>query len=143
MLRSAGRGNPRQLSPYPGAHRLIIIGNFKGYGLPDAGHRQLGDPGRGLIRGAKQGAQRHRPAVVQVRLVLPRVADAAEHLDQAVRAADRGVHGDQVATVAASSRGFRRGRARPRRVPHRGGGLLGLGRHPGAPVLDRLELPDR
>ncbi len=39
----------------------------------------------------------------------------------------------------------RRGPARlgARRIPDGGGGQLGRGQHPGAPVLDRLELPDR
>ena len=58
------------------------------------GSPRQGQPGHplGPLAGrAEQGAQRQRPPVVQVGLVLPGVADPAEHLDVLVRAPDRGV----------------------------------------------------
>jgi len=94
-----------------------------------------------LDRRAEQRTQRQRPAVVQVGVVLPGVADAAQRLDAVVYRVDRRVdrdhrgHGGGELALAA-----RRG---PRGIPHRCGGLFGAGQHPGAAVLDRLELPDR
>ena len=88
--------------------------------------------------------QRHRAPEVEVRVVLPGEADAAERLH----------------AVLARSRTRRRTRARPRprsrapppvsvssaargRVPHRGAGELGARQHLGAAVLHALELADR
>ncbi len=94
-------------------------------------------------RGPEQSAERHRAAVVQVRVVLPGVADAAEDLNALVHARDGRV-----------GREYGGGRRRevapwliagecPCRIPDRRRRLLGHDEHPRAPVLDRLELADR
>ncbi len=57
--------------------------------------REPGHPLGPVAGAAEEGPQRERAAVVQVGVVLPGVADAPEHLDALVRAADGGVHRDQ------------------------------------------------
>ena len=73
--------------------------------------------------------------------MLPREADATEHLDAVLGAGEEGLRRQ-------CSR-HRRGQRRllpvvraPRCVPGHGGGLTGGDEHVGAAVLDGLELPD-
>ena len=106
--------------------------------------REAGHPLGPVAGAAEERPQRERAAVVEVGVVLPGVADAPEHLNALVRAADGGVHRDQ--------RGHRGGELAagveapgldgPGGVPGRGRGLLRRREHPGTAVLDRLELAD-
>ena len=102
-----------------------------------------------VVGGPPEARGEHdRAAVVHVGVVLPGEADATVHLDAVLGAVlsgdgrERGGDGggELVGGVIATVRGLVDG---PRRVPHRGGGALGLGDHSGALVLDGLELPDR
>ena len=92
----------------------------------DPGQGQPGHALRPFVRRAEQGAQGHRPPVVQVGLVLPGVADPAEHLDVLVRAPDRGVQrhhrGHPGGELALAAGGLARAR------------LRGIGRAPAAAV---------
>ena len=89
------------------------------------------------------GAQCEGPLEHQVRVVLPGVADAAQHLDAVLgvrrRGVDRDGQGDRGREVAR-----RAGRLVQRTggVPRRGPCLLGPHEHVGAQVLDRLEGAD-
>ena len=151
-----GGRDRRQVRPHPRAQRLGLGGQVDADGPVRARERQAGHPLGPLTGGAEEGPQRERAAVVEMRVVLPRVADAAEHLDAVVRAADGGVHRDQhchrgreltvsgtVAVAVAVALAACRVLERPRGVPGRGGGLLRRREHPGAAVLDPLELADR
>ncbi len=91
---------------------------------------------------AEQQARRGRPLQVEVGVVLPGEADAAEHLDAVLGGAVGGLGGEGA--------GDRGGEGRlvapdggPRRVPGCRPGLLEGAQHVGAPVLHPLELTDR
>ena len=82
------------------------------------------------------GGQDQRATVVHIRVVFPREADAAVHLDAILRAAlgrDGCQRGDVLAGLVDRAGGIPDGR----------GGPLGVGDHLGALVLDGLELTDR
>ena len=105
---------------------------------------------RVLRAAAEAGGQHQRPAVVDVRVVLPGEADAAVHLDAILRAAlggsrcqrrrHRGGELDFERRVPIVLAGFV---DRAGGIPHGRGGPLGVGDHLGALVLDGLELTDR
>ncbi len=140
------RGGDRgQFRPHAGADQLRLGGQVDADLAALARQRQRGHPLGPLPGLAQHRPQRQRPPVVQVGVVLPGVADAAENLDALMRAADGRVHrhhrghcGGELGGRAEAGAG-QRGSG----VPGRGGGLLGGGEHPGAAVLDRLELADR
>ena len=146
LLGPAGRGDPRQLSPHLGA---------RGLGRPSEisrltvcrtrGHGQIGDPGRARRPRGRAGRAATSPGGSTG-------APRAPRCSRCRRAPGSGSSAQRTAastatrpaTAAASSRWAAAWAwPGPRRVPHRGGGLLGLGQHPGAAVLDRLELADR
>ena len=101
---------------------------------------EAGAPGGGA---AEELAQRQGPAQVQVGVVFPGEADAAEDLDavlgvvhrvvQRQRGGGRGGERVLVGCVVGGAGG----------VPGQGGGTLGPAGHGGAEVLDRLERADR
>ncbi len=103
--------------------------------------RHRGYPFPPLRRRAEQSAQRQGAPVVQMRVVLPGVADAAEGLDAVVRRVNGGVqrhhgsHRGSELTVGSWRRACG--------IPDGSRGLFRARQHPGAPMLDRLELTDR
>ena len=127
-------------SPDLGAEFGIAFGQLDPGGPERSRHGERGHPLAPPARRPEQGAQRQRPPVVQVSLVLPGVADAAEGLDAVVRRVDRAVDGD----YGGHGRGSRGRRpARFARHPRRRPRPFRAGRASGAAVLDRLELADR
>ena len=125
------------------AHRFGFSGEVRAERAATAGH---GGACRGrvpTIRRSDDLVQRHRPAQVDVRVVLPRESDAAERLDAVLAVHERGFQRE---------RGRRRDRDaravvflphRTRRVPRGGARQLGAREHVGAAMLHALELTDR
>ena len=99
----AGGAVPGDGGPGPG----VDGGGWLGLGGRDvpavAGGRQAGGAGAPGGAAAEQLAQRQRPAQVQVGVVLPGEADAAQHLDAVLRVVHR---------VVQRQRGGGRGRQR-------------------------------
>ena len=96
-----------------------------------------------LVGRAHELVQRDRAAQVEVRVVLPREADAAERLHAVLAVQERGVERERGGgrdREAAAVVGVVHGAGR---VPHRGACELGARQHVGAAVLHALELPDR
>ncbi len=143
---------------HEGAHRLAGLGRFalgvgdgrqvEGQGAALAGRRGEGDPSPPRRRRVDQVAHGRGPLQEEVGVVLPRVADPAEHLHAVLGAPERRLGGQRRGHVG-GQRPARRDALRrrlvegARRVPHAGPGHLEGDEHVGAPVLDRLELPDR
>jgi hypothetical protein len=128
-----------------GAQLLGLGGQLEGQvpsGAGDRGARQLLAPPSGS---AEELAQRHGATQVQVGVVLPGEADAAEHLDHVLGIVDEGVERER---TGGGHRHLRRRAPRVvavegcRRVPHGGAGRLEARQHVGAAVLDALELAD-
>ena len=86
---------------------------------------------------AEQAAQAGRPAEVEVRVVLERETDPAEHLDAGLGVADRTVEGDGTRDVGGVRPLLVVGERDRGDVPRRRGDRLGGLEHLGAQVLDR------
>ena len=130
----------------PGADtriRALLRGGRSRDGPPGTARGEPGEPGAPGAAAAEELAQRQCPAQVQVGVVFPGEADAAEDLDtvlgvvhrvvQRQRGGGRGGERVLVGCVAGGAGG----------VPGHGGGALGPAGHGGAEVLDRLERADR
>ncbi len=98
------------------------------------------DVDQGLVTVAHDGRQRAGPAQVQVRVVLPGVADAAVELNVALRVEDLRPNGMRRRDGAREPRAVQVVGASG--VPRGGGGLLGVDEHVGGVVLDGLEGAD-
>ena len=94
---------------------------------------------RQLRAAAEQLAQRDGPAQVQVRVMFPGEADAAEHLDAVLGIVNRGIQAVRGCRGRRERQLIRCIVNRPGRVPGEHGRRLRAAEHGGAQVLDRLE----
>ena len=129
----------RRLGAHPPC--VVVAGQVDAQRAPLAGHRPAGHIGPGRAGRPDEGSHAHGPAQVEVGVVLPREADAAEHLD-AVLGRPHGGVGRHGRGQGGGERSLVRVGSGPCRVPRQCPRSLERREHVGAPVLHRLELAD-
>ena len=135
-----------EFSANVGADRLGLGRQFDAEHATGPGNGQRRDASTPGSRGAQQNPQGLRAPQVQVRVMLPRVTDSAEHLDAVAGDRETGFEGRGSGDCCCERSLFGAdaigGGQRTRCVPSTDTGLLGKSEHAGGLVLDSLELAD-